>query len=384
MDLKDRILVVDDEPNNLRLMGAILQETYRLAFAVNGEQALEAAEKTLPDCILLDVMMPGMDGYETCRQLKSKPGTEKIPVIFVTTRGEIQDEAQGLAAGAVDYITKPINPCILKARLKNHLALKHAREEIEAKNISLERQNKSLIEAAALRDDVDRITKHDLKNPLNPIITLSSLLMGDRSVASRHREHLEFINKAAYSMLEMINHSLDIYKMETGKYQVHTEPENILFIIERIIKGSANMMRDRKISVKIQIEGQPIKNGDSFIVFVEELLFYSMLSNLVKNAIEASPEGESISIDIFNENKMSVIRVTNRGVVPESIRSRFFDKYITHGKVGGNGLGTYSAILIARSHGGDIELDTSHKGVTVVSVRMPDINHSKQTNVLVL
>lgn len=126
-----RVLVVDDEPNNLQLLRQILKGKYAISFATNGVQALEIAEKILPDLILLDIMMPQMGGFETCRNLKSNPKTSKIPVIFVTAKTEIEDEKLGFDAGAVDYITKPVSAPIVHARVATHLALYDQQRAIE-------------------------------------------------------------------------------------------------------------------------------------------------------------------------------------------------------------------------------------------------------------
>jgi len=117
------ILVVDDEPNNLKLLQQILGDYYNLKFANNGKSALTGAAKHNPDLILLDIMMPEMDGYEVCRQLKTDPATTKIPVIFVTAKGDVSDKKKGFDLGAVDYITKPFEPLILLARISTHLKL---------------------------------------------------------------------------------------------------------------------------------------------------------------------------------------------------------------------------------------------------------------------
>lgn len=123
IDKKWRILIVDDEPNNLQLLRQILKGTYQLSMATNGQQAIEIAHKVKPDLVLLDVMMPGMDGYETCQKLKSDRATHKIPVIFVTAKAEVVDEKRGFDVGAVDYITKPVSGPIVQARVATHLAL---------------------------------------------------------------------------------------------------------------------------------------------------------------------------------------------------------------------------------------------------------------------
>jgi putative two-component system response regulator len=126
--MQKKILVVDDEPNNLQVIQQILRDHYQLMFANNGEKTIEAAAAHLPDLILLDVMMPGMNGYEVCEHLKLKPETKNIPVIFVTAMSEIEDEARGFDVGGVDYILKPVSASILRRRVETHLSLVHMQE----------------------------------------------------------------------------------------------------------------------------------------------------------------------------------------------------------------------------------------------------------------
>ena len=127
-DRRPQLLVVDDEPANLQVLRHILQEDYRLLFAKDGAKALELAAREKPELIPLDVMMPGMTGYQVCAQLKATPATSAIPVIFVTALADVEDEAQGFAVGAVDYITKPVSPAIVKARVRTHLSLVRVEE----------------------------------------------------------------------------------------------------------------------------------------------------------------------------------------------------------------------------------------------------------------
>lgn len=127
------ILVVDDQPDNLHLMKQILMSEYRLLFAKNGQRALELAVEQKPDLILLDVMMPNMDGFEVCRRLKADSHTADIPVIFVTAISDIEDEAEGFDIGAVDYITKPVNWPIVRARVKTHLSLVNVQDVRETR-----------------------------------------------------------------------------------------------------------------------------------------------------------------------------------------------------------------------------------------------------------
>lgn len=138
---KETILVVDDTPDNLTLMSNLLKETYKVKVANNGEKALKIAlGDNPPDLILLDIMMPEMDGYEVCLHLKSEAKTRDIPVIFLTAKADIEDEKKGLDLGAVDYITKPVSPPIVLARIKTHLQLKAAADFLRDKNEYLETQ----------------------------------------------------------------------------------------------------------------------------------------------------------------------------------------------------------------------------------------------------
>ena len=137
LDFTERatILVVDDTPDNLALMSSLLKDAYKVKIANGGEKALKiAASDPPPNLILLDIMMPGMDGYEVCRRLKGDPETMNIPVIFLTARSEVEDEKKGLELGAVDYITKPVSPPIVMARVKNHLALKAMADSLRDQN----------------------------------------------------------------------------------------------------------------------------------------------------------------------------------------------------------------------------------------------------------
>ncbi|HEX5793675.1 MAG TPA: two-component system response regulator [Rheinheimera sp.] len=125
---KQTLLLVDDEPTNLRVLRTVLQDDYRLLFAKSGEEALQLVQQQQPDLILLDVMMPGLTGYDVCARLKANPATQRLPVIFVTALKDEVDETKGFAAGAVDYITKPISPAVVRARVKTHLSLVRADE----------------------------------------------------------------------------------------------------------------------------------------------------------------------------------------------------------------------------------------------------------------
>jgi len=151
---KATVLVVDDTPDNLSLMSGLLKDDYKVKVANNGDKALKIAQsENPPDLILLDIMMPGMDGYEVCRQLKANPATRDIPIIFLTAKVEVEDEKKGLELGAVDYVTKPVSPPIVMARVRNHLALKAHADFLRCKSDYLEFEvSKRTREVMAIQD----------------------------------------------------------------------------------------------------------------------------------------------------------------------------------------------------------------------------------------
>ncbi|BCG58626.1 response regulator [Paenibacillus sp. URB8-2] len=154
LDLRPVVLVVDDTPDNIALLSGLLKERYKVKVATNGEKALAVAKAAPPDLILLDIMMPVMDGYETCRRLKADRELEDIPVIFLTAKEEVEDENKGFELGAVDYITKPISSPILLSRVKTHLTLKQSKDFLKDKNHFLEMEISRRIKEISLIQEV--------------------------------------------------------------------------------------------------------------------------------------------------------------------------------------------------------------------------------------
>lgn len=364
IDKKPKILIVDDEPTNLKLLREILRKDYSLFFARNGHEMLQYAAD-MPDLILLDVMMPEMDGYECCLRLKANEMTRDIPVIFVTAKIEMADEVRGLEVGAVDYITKPVQGPVVRARVRTHLALRQARELIAQQNREIQKQNEELRVAAQLRDDVEQIVRHDLKGPLNAIIGMPGTIINDLTNDESHKQCLRIIEESGFRLLGMINLSHDLYKMERGIYELKAQPVDLLVVLNHVTTELRELIRGKKLSLIVTLNGQPIGPGDCFIVAGEELLFHSMLCNLLKNAMEASPVGESLLV-LLDHDQKAYLRICNKGSVPIEIRDKFFDKYVTFGKLQGTGLGTYSARLIATTLGCDMQLDASQEGETSI------------------
>lgn len=246
---------------------------------------------------------------------------------------------------------------------KYHKRLMTAYEELEKQNIALE-------EAATLREEMARITRHDLKTPLNGVIGFSSLLLDkDSGLSEEYMEMLNGIKDSGYQMLEMINRSHDLYKMETGNYQCQAESVDILAMLKKIANESKLTIESKKLTVEIKFNDKPVSAGNTFIVEGEYLLCYSMFANLFKNAIEASPNESPITISL-DKKQTAIITIHNQGAIPKEIRSRFFEKYVTAGKVNGTGLGTYSAKLMAETQGGSIHFDTSDFTGTTITIQL--------------
>jgi two-component system sensor histidine kinase/response regulator len=378
---KPTLLVVDDVPDNLDVLVELLSDNYQVRAANSGERALKILDSgKIPDLILLDVMMPEMDGFEVCRRIKANPASADIPVIFLTAMSESTDVAKGFALGAVDFVTKPADPPILRARIDTHLKLRQAFTELKRNRIELIEQNAVLQDNIRLRDEFDRIAQHDLKNPVAGIINFSASLLSDLQVSEEHKEIVRYIEQAAYSVLNMVNLSLDLYKMEQGTYEFNPGSVDLAPLLTRIVREMSSEMLSRQIYIQFKAEGQATESPASLPVLGEELLSYSMLNNLIKNAMEAAADGTEIDIDLLPPHRedepgrqgMVQIRISNDGTVPREIREIFFEKFATSGKPGGTGLGTFSARLIAQTQGGDIAMETSdEQGRTTLTVNLP-------------
>jgi len=360
---KQTILIVDDEAVNIKILHESLQKDYQVIFSTRGKQAIELAKSKKPDLIILDIIMPEMDGYAVCKALKQDPETHDILVIFITVKDHSDDETKGFELGAVDYITKPINPSVVKARVQTHLSLMMARRELEIKN-------RELIEAASLREDIDAISRHDLKAPLNGIINLPQLIAEEGPLNDEQKEFLNIIETSGYQMLNIVNMSLNLCKMERGNYSFSPQDVNLIQVIKKIRSELKDVLDIKSLSISIFIDGRKPYAFERFIVHGEGFLLYSMMANLIKNALEASPENEIVAIHL-NHRASDIIRIHNAGVVPKNIRNDFFEKYSTYGKESGMGLGTYSARLIAHIHQGTIELNTDKMNGTDVIVQLP-------------
>ena len=222
----------------------------------------------------------------------------------------------------------------------------------------------------ALRQDIEQITRHDLKTPLNGIIGIPGLLLDDDNITERQRGLLELMKDSGYRMLQMINDSLNILKMEKGNYEFNPSPVDIIPLIQSALEEST-ILQKNGIQVRITKDGELCRKGHTFMVFGEKLLCYSMLANLIKNGFEASPEGGKIDITLTHGQPLAEIIIHNQGTLPKDIRERFFDKFTTAGKRGGTGLGTYSAKMIALTQRGTLTMTSDEALGTSLIIKIP-------------
>ncbi|MEO5339875.1 MAG: hybrid sensor histidine kinase/response regulator [Magnetococcus sp. MYC-9] len=371
---KPKILIVDDIPINTKLLVNATLPLYEPVVANRGELALQLAEQEKPDLILLDIMMPGMDGYAVCRQLKAQESTCRIPVIFISSMNDEVDEMKGLQFGAVDYITKPFSIPIVLARIATHLTLRDS-------YVQLERQYVALCELDRLRKDMEAVVRHDMKSPIDGIIGCAAMLLRNESLSQDDvRCFHQLILDAANQLREMTNLSLNLVKMEQGHYKAVLRSLDLVPILQHVQRDLQGLSERQGSRVHLLIAGQPVQEGTHFWVQGDDTLCYTMLANLVRNALEASAEGQEVRVALSSGAEEARIAIHNQGAVPEEIVDRFFDKYSTHGKKGGTGLGTYSARLMVETQRGSLHLhSTEQEGTTLTVVLLKgehDAEHS--------
>ncbi|HVZ43889.1 MAG TPA: PAS domain-containing protein [Ramlibacter sp.] len=243
-------------------------------------------------------------------------------------------------------------------------ALRASRDQVAAQAEQLEHQNEALKENVRLREEVERIGRHDLKTPLNSIVAVPRLLREERKLGPEADELLGIVERAGYRILSMVNLSLDLYKMEQDTYIFRPDAVDLAELALKVIAEVRMHAASKQVQLQLQAWQPPF-------AWAEELLCYSLLANLLKNAVEASPEGGTVSVHVEAGGDETVrVRIHNMGAVPESIRGSFFRKYQTLGKASGTGLGTYSAWLMAKVQDGHTEMHTSDEEGTTLTVTL--------------
>jgi len=353
-----QILVVDDVPDNIQVISELLKKRYKVRAVTDGAKALTICKSSNPpDLVLLDIMMPGMSGLEVCKALKENPLTQHITVIFLTALDQTKDIVTGLDLGAVDYITKPVNPPVVLARVKNHARIVEAN-----KNMRL--QIDTLVENARLKEEFDRVMQNDLKQPVEEVIKSVEAISRYSKDPVRVKQSADSIRLSCQFMQQMIDNMLMLSKLEDGSYDFDPIILDLKDVVEDVVDAFKTSYSNKRLEIHNDVEA-------GCRVHAEQLLCHSVLSNLLQNAIEAAPRGSAISIQSATNDTSRVLTLHNQGHVPEEIQNNFFGKYVTFGKKGGSGIGTYAAKLMVEVQKGNLSYETDETDGTKLLLSMP-------------
>jgi len=308
------ILVVDDVQQNIQVVGTLLREAgYSIMPATSGAAALQRVGKKLPDLILLDLMMPELDGLEVCRRLKSAPETKSIPIIFLTASNEMEHLVQGLAAGAVDYVTKPFNPPELLARVQTHLELKHARDTIVRYGDELRRLNEE-------KNEFMGIAAHDLRSLLNAVRGYAEMLIEEPDLDQQERlELLARIRGGADRMAAMVQNLLDANRIERGEMKLNLASIDLQPLVKSIVDANQSRAAAKQQSIHFDCESAALP------AMVDDQVMVQVLENLVSNAVKYSPVAKSIFVRLKRtaEGVRCEVQDEGPGLSPEDQQKLF-------------------------------------------------------------
>lgn len=338
-----KLLIVDDTPDNIGVLFEFLGEHgFEILIAEDAEDAIQTAQMECKeiDLILLDVMLPGMDGFEACRRLKSIPETQEIPVIFMTALTDVTNKIKGFEVGAVDYITKPFQQEEVLARIDTHLNLRHLQK-------TLEHQNSRLLKLNQEKNEFLGIAVHDLKNPLSAILGLSEFLKNDFDYLDKEQiiEYADMISQSGHLMFTLITNLLDVNAIESGmKTNLQLKPVDIQPILQTIL---ANYLEPAKTK-NIHLHYQELEHH--FLIMGDANALHQILDNLISNAVKYSPHGKNIYIRLSAESETVCCEIIDEGPgLNEEDKTKLFGKFTRlSSKPTGNEHSTGLGLFIAK------------------------------------
>jgi signal transduction histidine kinase len=347
------ILLVDDVPENLTVLGSIFSSLNSELIAVqDGKQAIEIAESEKPDLILLDISMPGMNGFEVCKSLKSNPETKDIPVIIVSAKVSSEDITRGFESGAVDYVTKPFNHTELIARADTHLTL-----------------SKAIKEREKLLHDKDKfisLIAHDIKSPLSGVMSLMKLISEDYDAFDEveRREMLNDIYESLNAQYKFVVDLLDWGRLQLGRIELNKESIDPKIIVEAVTSLHKLNAENKGVNLKTVFNTEDKFEADPTHID-------TILTNLVSNAVKFTKQGGDVKVQVDSYAGKIKISVQDTGVgMSEEDKAKLFKNDIIHTTPGtnqeiGTGLGLLLVRELAEKNGGKLDFDSElGKGTT--------------------
>jgi two-component system, sensor histidine kinase and response regulator len=363
------ILVVDDNEQNRALGQATLEdEGYRVSLAKTGEEALKAFASERPDCVLLDVRMPGMDGFEVCSRIRALPEGGRTPVIFLTALRDVETFDHALRVGGDDFLTKPVRPTELIVRVRTALELRRVSAELGDTYELVRRQRDDLMRLQLQKERLTAFVVHDLKNPVNALDLHAQILLRDQALPASARESVEHIRQEARALTRMVMNLLDIGKSEEASLVPRQSDVDLPALAAELLQAFEVKARIGGVTLTSSIEVNTLR--------VDADLFRRVLENLLDNAVRHAPAGSTVRLLARPADDGTELRVSDGGRgIPAEMLERVFDRYVRvenggEGSRSGHGLGLAFCKLAVEAHGGRIWVEDAHPGAAFV-VRLP-------------
>lgn len=369
-DRRPRLLVVDDAPEQLRMLVRVLGDSgYDVQTAGDGARALAAADQDPPDLVLLDVEMPGIDGFETCRRLKAQERFSGTPVIFLSGFGDVDQRLSAFAAGGVDFVSKPFDTAEVRARIATHLELERLRRNAERQGQELAANLAKLRELERFRHDLVHMVAHDMRSPLMAVTGYLELL--DIEADKLAEDHRDFVTQAldgARTLVRLIDSMLDTDRLESGKLPLQLADRDLRAIVDLGV-ASLGPASARRLPVEVITAGRIVVHADGEVL-------RRVIANLAANALRSSPGDAKVHLVASSDGVRARLEVHDDGPpIPEEFRPRVFEKYATRAGDRSRdrraiGLGLAFCRLAIEAHGGEIGF-TSTAGGTTFWIELP-------------
>ncbi len=362
------ILVVDDNAANRELARQILEgEGYDVRVAASGQEALGALAEAPADCVLLDVRMPGLDGFAVCEQIRGLRGGADIPVIFLTAMRDIETFDRASLAGGDDFLTKPVRPAELLLRVQTTLRLRQLGDERHELFEQVRRQRDAMTRLQLQKEQMTTFLVNDLKGPVGSMALQAQSILYDPKIPEDARDGARRIQSDARQLLRLILNLLDISKGEEGLLSPHRASTDLGKLVRDVLAG---------LEVQAETAGVRLRSsGEAPAVTVDPGLVRRAIANLVDNAIRYSPVGSKVEVRVASEADGVVLRVVDAGCgVPPERRAAIFDRFsplaVDEAAAGRTGLGLAFCKLAVEAHGGRIWVEDAGPGA-VFCVELP-------------